>query len=319
MNERPLALSNPRASARRWVGAACVALFLAALAVLAIWSGGWLQPREDFVVRFQATTALSKSSPVLLLGQPIGRVRELSVAAVDGRPAVEVRFWIGGDHLEWMREGATVTERSNLVGSPWLDLTPGDATRSRLAAGSTIPGAAEQGMMDRVLEIQPVVEGLLKQMDTLVGTLNDTIKRIDPILAQVEGQLGTTKQALEEITALIADSHAIFEQLKKDQVVLVGGLTTTLTRMNDELLPGIQRLVDESRGSMADTFGELDQTLAMVQTRLPDLLTATQQTLENTRDITEATKHTWPFNSYWKKKAKQEAAAAKKNTARDRR
>ena len=78
---------------------------------------------------------------------------------------------------------------------------------------------------------------------------------------------------------------------------------------------GIQRMIEDSRGMVVGTFGELDQTLDAVQLRLPDLLSVTQQTLENTRDITEATKHTWPLNGYWKKKEKEEAAAAKKAAA----
>ena len=313
MTRPALSLSNPRASARRWLGGACVALFLAALAFLAVWSGGWLQPRDEFVVRFPVTVELTKSSPVLLLGQPIGRVQDVEVIAADGRPVVEVRFWIDGAQRAWMTQGASLMVRADLVGTPWLDLQPGPVGAAALAAGSMVPGAVEPGMLTELLKLQPVIEGLITQVNGLVGTLNQTVSRIDPILAQVEGQLNATEKGLEEIAKLIESSHGLFDQLKSDQAVLVAGVATTLERVNNDLLPGLEQMINDSRTMVTGTFGELDQTLNIVQSRLPGLLDTTQETLANTRDLTEALNHTWPFSSYQKKKAKAEAAAAKKN------
>lgn len=315
MNHPTFPLSNPRSASRRWIGAACVLCFAGALAFLAIWSGGWLQAREEFVVRLNGTTELNKSSPVLLLGQPVGRVAALAVVAEAGQPQVEVRFFVEGEHLDWMREGSTLTVESSLVGSPWLVLHPGPAGSARLAAGSTVGGTIDAGMMARVMELQPVVENLITQIDTLVGTLNSTVQRLDPILAQVEAQLGTTQQALNEVTSLVQTTHQLFEQIKTDETALVGGVTTMMTRMNDDLLPGLEQLLTESRGMLAGTFGELDDTLDVVQARLPGLLETTQETLANTRDITEAAKHSWLFRGYWKRKAKEEAEAAKRAAA----
>jgi ABC-type transporter Mla subunit MlaD len=202
------------------------------------------------------------------------------------------------------------------VGSPWLELRPGPSGGGPLAAGSMLEGQVGQGVMDKLLELQPVVEGLIAQIDTLVGTLNTSVQRLDPILAQVESQLGTTQEALTEITGLIGTTRELFEQVKTEQTVLVDGVATTLARVNDELLPGLEKLLAESRGMVGESFGELDETLEILQERLPAFLAVTQETLENTRDITEAAKNTWPFRGYWKRKAKEEAEAARRGAGR---
>lgn len=314
MNPREPSLTTPAAGRRRIIGAICAVLFLGALVLLGVWTGGWLQDRSDFSVRLDKETDLAKSAPVELLGQPIGRVRSVELLNEGGRPVIEARFWIDGAHAAWMREGAHVIVRDSLLESPWLDLVPGPADAAVIASGSRLPAELEADPLAQVLQLQPIVQNLIAQVSELIATLNGATSRIDPILAQVDAQLGTTKATLEGMAAMISDTRALFGQLQKDETRIADNLDEMLGRINDDILPGLDTTLRETRAALTTTMGGLDNTLSPLQADMPRLLAQMQEVLKNTADLTEAAAHTWPFSSYMKKKLAAEKKAQSQAT-----
>ncbi len=167
---------------------------IAALAGLQVW-----EKRAVFKVRFaEEISGLEVSAPVKYQGLRIGRVEDM-VIAPDDPTAIEVT--LGLDPRTVLYEGTeAVLDRSGLTGLKTINLTPGDATKSRLVPGSTIP--AGQSFVDR---ITGRAEAIALKMELITDQLADWTKPANR--ARVERLLENTTTLAKEVEGFLATNR----------------------------------------------------------------------------------------------------------------
>lgn len=309
MNAYVLESSQPRR--HRLVAAIALLVVMAALATLLGWSRGWMRERVDFVTFLPDNAGVSKSSLVVINGLTVGRVRETRLVEREGGLQVEIRFWVEADQASWLRRGSRVLVRSDLVNAARLELQPALTTKELLAGGAELPGAIAPDLMTQLLELQPTIRKLLDEVGNMIAGLNDRAERFDPILAKVEKQIDSIDAHLGAVTGTIEEARGLLAQIKEDETAIAGELSESLRRLNGELLPELTAAVKTNRADIAVTLGSVNRTLAEVEKQMPALLELSQETLKNSRDLSEAAANTWPFSRYTKRKA---AEAAKDET-----
>lgn len=304
----PSDLHSPRPRQRRWLGLICGFVIVAALAVLAWWSGGGLQARDEYVTFLARPGGLAKGSPVTLQGLVAGRVRSLSLVEREGELGVEARFWVARQHAGWLRAGSRVVAVADLVGATQLELRPNLAASERLSPGAELPGELAPDAMTQIMALQPVVTDLIEEVGTLAAALTARTEQFDPILAginrQVEG-LGATQ---ERVQALLTEAQALLGQAAADQQAVVASFNGVLGTVNTELLPQIGRTLEENNRRMDALFASVQRSTEAVEAKLPALLELSEATMRNSRDLTEAAANTWPFSRYMRRKAAAAAA-----------
>lgn len=308
------------AAPRRHRMAAALALLVVAGALLTLlgWSRGWMRTRADFVTYLNDNAGVSKSSLVVINGLTVGRVRETLLVEREGGLQVEVRFWVEANHASWLRRGSRVVVRSDLVNAARLELQPALTTAELVPSGGELPGAIAPDLMTQLLELQPTIRKLLDEVGQMIAGLNDRAERFDPILEKVEKQIDSIDAHLGAVTGTIEEARGLLAQIKADEAAIAGELGEALRRLNGELLPELTEAVKTNRADIALTLGSVNRTLAEVEKQMPALLQLSQDTLKNSRDLSEAAANTWPFSRYTKKKA-AEAAKAEKTEANEKR
>jgi|GEM_PF-4935110 hypothetical protein len=293
----------------RLTAAIAVLVVIGALLTLFGWSRGWMRERVDFTTFLPDNAGVSKSSLVVINGLAVGRVRETRLVERDGGLKVEVRFWVEADQANWLRRGSRVLVRSDLVNAARLELQPALATTELVPAGAELPGAIAPDLMTQLLELQPTIRKLLDEVGQMIAGLNERAEQFDPILAKVEKQIDSIDAHLGAVTGTIEDARGLLAQIKTDEAAIAGELGESLRRLNGELLPELTEAVRTNRAEIAVTLGSVNRTLADVEKQMPALLQLSQETLKNSRDLSEAAANTWPFSRYTKKKAEREKKA----------
>ena len=216
-----------------------------------------------YYVRFDNVNGLSTSSPVYGRGIKIGIVESINYSY--DRPE-EIIVAIGVDKDALIPRGTAAEICSDLLGNVKLDLLYGPSFSDVLAAGDTISGSIQKGMMGKAAEMLPKVEQMLPKLDSILMNINSLVA--DPALAgtlhnaeQLTASLMSTSNQIRQLTASLGKD--VPGMMEKANGVLDN--TEKLTRQLSEV--DVQQLVDR-----------VDQTLANVQ-QLSATLTSDKGTL----------------------------------------
>lgn len=212
-----------------------------------------LSKGNTYQVLFNDVTGLSASSPVYVNGVKVG-----TVEAIDcnySRPDHIVATVALDDKLAVSR-GTTAEIVSDLLGNVRLELKLGTMGNGLLAAGDTISGGQQQGLMGKAAGMVPQIEQLLPKIDSILTSVNALLA--DPALKH-------SLHNIEDIT---------------------GGLTTAsqelslLSAQMNRQLPGV---ISKADGVMAnaDTL-----THNLNQLDLQGVMAKVQQTLTNVEQMT---------------------------------
>jgi ABC-type transporter Mla subunit MlaD len=294
-------LLSPDHARRRRLGLLCAGMILAGLLALGWWSGGGLR-RSAYHTFLPQPGGLAKGSAVTLQGLATGRVSGLRLAERAGHLGVEVDFWVERDLAGWVRHGTLAVAVADLVGPARLELRPGPAPAEQLPAGAELPGSLAPDAVTQLLELQPAVKRLIEETGGLAASLNARSGQLDPVLAGLNRQLDSLQGTQEQMRTVLTEAHALFKQTADDERAMTASFTGILQEMNTGLLPKMGRTLEENNLRLGALFASLERTTGAVERKLPRLLELSEETMRNSRDVSEAAAHTWPFSRYLHRK-----------------
>lgn len=208
-----------------------------------------------YYATFDNISGLSTSNPIFTNGYQVGVVKDI-VFDYDKNDDIIVRFSLDNVKMR-LPEGTTATITSDFMGNVKMNLIlPAASERGEqfLAAGDTIRGGAEGGIMSRAAAIIPQVEQMLPKLDSILANLNALTG--DPALAR----------SLHNVQAITNDLTTSTRQLN----TLMGNINRQVPELMtkaDGVLDNTQQLTKNLAEVNIDaTLQRIDQTIASVQT-----------------------------------------------------
>ena len=156
-----------------------------------------------FYLQFEDASGLSVSSPVYANGYKVGVVEEVKYDYMQPKKIV-ARVVL--DKQMRIPIGSQAEISSDLLGNLKINLVLTDNPLQFIAAGDTILGHAEKGMMGKVAEMVPAIEAMMPKLDSILTSLNTLLA--DPALANtlhnVEGMTANLNQTSADLRLLSA-------------------------------------------------------------------------------------------------------------------
>lgn len=156
-----------------------------------------------YYLQFEDASGLSVSSPVYANGYKVGVVEEVKYDYMQPKKIVAR---VALDKQMRIPIGSQAEISSDLLGNLKINLVLTDNPLQFIAAGDTILGHAEKGMMGKVAEMVPAIEAMMPKLDSILTSLNTLLA--DPALANtlhnVEGMTANLNQTSADLRLLSA-------------------------------------------------------------------------------------------------------------------
>ena len=110
---------------------------------------------DNYFVKFDNVSGLSASSPIFVNGYKVGVVESIDYDYDHPESIVAV---IGLNNQMKLPRGTVAEIASDLLGNVKLELNMGDAAAGMLAAGDTITGGLQQGVLSKAGDMVPEIE-----------------------------------------------------------------------------------------------------------------------------------------------------------------
>lgn len=157
-----------------------------------------------YYLQFEDASGLSVSSPVYANGYKVGVVEEVKYDYMQPKKIVAR---VALDKQMRIPIGSQAEISSDLLGNLKINLVLTDNPLQFIAAGDTILGHAEKGMMGKVAEMVPAIEAMMPKLDSILTSLNTLLA--DPALANtlhnVEGMTANLNQTSADLRLLSAN------------------------------------------------------------------------------------------------------------------
>lgn len=245
---------------------------------------------DTYYVTFDDISGLSASSPVYANGYKVGVVKDIVYNySGDGKIVAAV----GLSKEMRLPKGSTAEIESDMLGNVKMNLVLAGNPLESVAAGDTIQGGKDAGMLGKAANMLPTVEKLLPKIDSILTSLNtlladqalanslQNVNRITDNLAVTTSQLNTLTASLNRKVPGMLD--------KADNVLcnteqLTGKLSdidfaATMTKV-DATLNNVNRLtaaLDNKEGTLGllmrdpQLYYDLSSTMRSADSLLIDL------------------------------------------------
>src|SRR5574344_213392 len=158
---------------------------------------------NTYYLVFNDVSGLSASSPVYANGYKVGVVERIDYNYNDPNNIVAV---VGLDKAMRIPVGSRAELASDLLGNIKINLILSGNPTKLMAAGDSIKGGMELGLMNQVGQMMPTVERMLPKLDSIMASLN--ILLADPALRNtlhnVEGMTDNLNKTSVELKSLSA-------------------------------------------------------------------------------------------------------------------
>ena len=204
-------------------------------------------PSHNYYITFKNAKGLAASSPVYADGYQIGIVRNINYNFNEpGKVTVEISV----DDDVRVPVGSTATLAEGMLGGYTLNMTLGTNPKEVIAAGDTIIGSDNDGLLSKAAEMLPQVSTVIEHVDSLITTLNQVVS--DPNIGKVIGNA-------EHITANLDNGTRQLNSLLKNEL-------PQMMRTFDDAGKNISALTSNiAQLDMQQTLNQVNQTIQNVQ------------------------------------------------------
>lgn len=206
---------------------------------------------DTYYVAFDDISGLSASSPVYAGGFKVGVVKDI---VYDYGRGGKIVAEVGLDKKLRLPKGSTAEIESDMLGNIKVNLILAADRTVTMAAGDTISGMKDSGMLGRAAGMIPTVEKMLPKLDSIMASLNTLLA--DPALAS---SLHNVDRITSDLTVTTAELNRLMAGLNRN----VPGMMAKTGRVldNADRLSAQLAAID-----VAATMAKVDATLAGVQT-----------------------------------------------------
>ena len=201
-------------------------------------------------VSFSDATGLSVSSPVYANGYRVGVVKSLNY---DYNPHGKIVAEVGLNKEMRVPCGSRAELASDLLGNIKINLVLGGDPLNMIAAGDTISGAMEVGIMTKVSEMMPVILDIAPKLDSIMINLN--VLLADPAL----------RNTLHNVEGMTNNLNATSKELRALSATLNREMPAMLHKTNGVLDNTQQLTANLSAVDVAEMTAKVNKTLANVE------------------------------------------------------
>ena len=205
---------------------------------------------DSYYIEFDDVSGLSASSPVYANGYRVGVVKEIKYDYSHQKKIIAV---MGLDNKMSLPKGTRAEIDSDLLGNIKINLVLGDDPLNMIAAGDTISGGMEVGIMSKVSDMLPVILDIAPKLDSIMTSLN--ILLADPAL----------RNTLHNVEGMTNNLNATSQELKTLSASLNREVPGMLHKTNGVLDNTQQLTANLAAIDVADMTAKVNKTLANVE------------------------------------------------------
>lgn len=205
---------------------------------------------QSVFVTFDDVSGLSASSPVYANGYKVGVVKDI---AYDYSPEGKIVAELGLDKNMRLPQGSHAEIASDLLGNIKINLVLGQDPLHMLAAGDTIVGGEEEGMMKKLGAMMPAIEAIVPKLDSIMTSLN--LLLADPAL----------RNTLHNVEGMTANLNATSRDLRTLSASLNRDVPDVMKNANGVLQNTEQLTANLSAIDVAGLTAKVNQTLENVE------------------------------------------------------
>jgi len=272
----------------------------------------------EVMTTFTKVSGLEVGTPVRVAGLPAGEVLEIGLPAVPSEP-FRVRMRLRDDIRHLVRTDSVCAVQSDgLVGSAFIQISPGTDAASVVTEGQTIRGIDMIEFGDLIQEgretfrtVTTEVMALKEDVSEAVVAATDAVRTVDTVVGNVgtelETMVKTGKTAVDEVQKVLVDAQQIVANVKAGEGT-IGQLVT-----DDALYQRVTGLAAETEKTMANlqavterartTFESItarDSTAQQAMRSIQGTLTEAQEVMSDLSEGTEALKRNILFRGFFR-------------------
>lgn len=200
---------------------------------------GQRKPTDPYFIKFkESVSGLSKDSPVLYLGVPVGKVEDLYVNAAN---EIITRIGIETNKVTLRKGTVAMLDLGNLMGGMLIDLSGGEANAPRLTAGSYIPTKPSvlQNITTELPQILSDIRSILDKFNRSMGEVSearfgDLTKKADQVMSAAAQTLEQADSLIETTRGVIVNSESEVAQTLQEIREALREAQQTLRRLNSD-------------------------------------------------------------------------------------
>ncbi len=216
-----------------------------------------LSNNTSYLALFDDVSGLSASNAIYANGYQVGTVKSINY---DFKGGSGVMVELSVDNALVIPQGSRAEIVSDMMGNAKLNLLLSRDGGQPLAAGDTIRGHADEGIMGAAAKLVPTIEQMLPKIDSILISLNALMA--DPALAaslhNVEAITGNLTTTTNELNRLMAGVNGQLPGMMSKMDTTLDHASATLD--NTQILTAKLAELD-----VTATMAKVDATLANVQ------------------------------------------------------
>ena len=277
-----------------------------------------------FADQFEVSTALTKVSglqvgtKVRVAGLDAGEVLEIRVPPVPSQPFL-VRMRLREDLHHLVRTDSVCSVHTDgIVGSAFIQVSPGRDAAPIVAAGQTLEGRDMIEFADLIQEGRDTFRTVTREVIDLKGDVSEAIvaateatRTVDAVIlgtgGEIQAMMKTGTQAIEEVQQVLADARRIVSDIKAGQGT-VGQLITDdalykritgLAGEAEQTMANLQAITDRARTTF-DSVTARDSTAQQMIRTIQGTLIEAQEVMADLSEGTEALKRNILFRGFFR-------------------
>ena len=168
---------------------------------------GHRKPTDPYFIKFkESVSGLSKDSPVLYRGVPVGKVEDI---CVNNANEIIARIGIEPNKVTLRKGTVAMLDLGNLMGGMLIDLSGGEAHAPRLTSGSYIPTKPSvlQNITTELPQILREIRSILDKFNRSMGDVSEA--RIGNLTNKADRIMSAAAQTLEQADSLIETTRGV--------------------------------------------------------------------------------------------------------------
>ncbi|HUE85226.1 MAG TPA: MlaD family protein [Vicinamibacterales bacterium] len=277
-----------------------------------------------FADQFEVTTSFTKvtglqvGTNVRVAGLDAGEVLEIRVPSVPSQPFV-VRMRLRQDLHHLVRTDSVCSVHTDgIVGSAFIQVSPGSDAAPIVAAGQTLEGRDMIEFADLIQEGRDTFRTVTREVIDLKGDVSEAIlaateatRTVDAVILETGNEVQTMMQtgtdAIEEVQRVVVDARGIVNDIRAGQGT-VGQLVTDdalylritgLAGEAEKTMANLQAVTDRARATF-DSVTARDSTAQQMMRSIQGTLAEAQEVMSDLSEGTEALKRNILFRGFFR-------------------
>jgi phospholipid/cholesterol/gamma-HCH transport system substrate-binding protein len=275
---------------------------------------------EQFEVTtsFTRVTGLQVGTNVRVAGLDAGEVLEIRVPSVPSQPFL-VRMRLREDLHHLVRTDSVCSVHTDgIVGSAFIQVSPGSDSAPIVAAGQTLVGRDMIEFADLIEEGRDTFRTVTREVLDLKGDVSDAVlaateatRTVDNVIQETGNEIQTMMQvstkAAEQVQLVLADARAIVNDVKAGQGTVGRLLTddalyhriTGLAAEAEKTMANLQAVTDRARTTFEGVTARDSAAQQMIRS-VQATLTEAQEVMSDLSEGTEALKRNILFRGFFR-------------------